>query len=129
MPEVGSRTSETSLEVRAGPLTARVLARVLGLLSARAELGVDRVGDVLLVSDTPSSTTEPLCGDHLTVAARCQPGRLELTIGPYVPGGATRIMQMLRIDGFAVLERLVDELDVRTIDQADYLSLAFVQPK
>jgi hypothetical protein len=106
-----------------------VLARVLGLLSARAELGVDRVGDVLLVSDTLSSTTEPLCGDHLTVAARCQPGRLELTIGPYVPGGATRIMQMLRIDGFAVLERLVDELDVRTIDQADYLSLAFVQPK
>jgi hypothetical protein len=118
-----------NLEVRAGPLTARVLARVLGLLSARAELGVDRVGDVLLVSDTLSATTGPLAGDHLTLAARCQPGRLELVIGPYVKGGAAEIMQMLRVDGFAVLERLVDEIHVVTGGDADYLNLAFVQQR
>src|SRR5438309_1036636 len=86
-----SRQAVTGFGVGVGPLGARVLARVLGLLSARAELGVDRVGDVLLVSDTLSSTTGPLAGDHITVSARCQPGRLEITIGPYQPGGAERI--------------------------------------
>jgi hypothetical protein len=129
VPEVENRISEMNLEVRAGPLTARVLARVLGLLSARAELGVDRVGDVLLVSDTLSATTGPLVGDHLTVAARCHPGRLELVIGPYVRGGATEIMQMLRIDGFAVLERLVDEIEIVTGGDSDFLNLAFVQQR
>jgi hypothetical protein len=126
MPET-VHTMETSVEVRPGPLAAGVLARVLGLLSARAELSVDRVGDVLLVSDTLAAADGSLQGEWLRVTADWSPGRLGVQIGPYRSGGAARIAQEIRIDGFAVLERLADEVSVVARDQAEYLRLAFVQ--
>jgi hypothetical protein len=99
------------------------------VLCARARLGVDRVGDVLLAGDTLCAAVRALNEDRLRVAADARPGRLVLEVGPYPPGRPAAMVSRSRLDGLTVLEVLADEvLVVGGGGGLETLRLAFTQP-
>lgn len=78
--------------IACGPLLEPVLNRLLGALAARADLSVDRLSDLSLVSDALSATAaESVADGHLSVIATPADGALALSFGPFVPGGAARV--------------------------------------
>jgi hypothetical protein len=105
-----------------------VLSRVLAVLSARARLGVDRVGDVLLAGEALCAAACGLPDERLQVAADVRPGRLMLEIGPYAAGRAATLMSRSRLDGMTVLEALADEVSVAGSGGLEKLRLTFTQP-
>jgi hypothetical protein len=125
MPDVATTVVRAELDVRVGQALAPVLARVIAVLAARAELGVDRIGDALLASDTLAAGSGSLVATRLHLSATAAAGRLELQLGLYPPGGARRLVEARRVEGFAVLERLVDELTVVPDGEGERLRLAF----
>jgi hypothetical protein len=75
-----------------GPLLARVLDRLLGAVAARADLSVDRLNDLALVGDAVSAVAaESVVDGRLDVIATPTKGGLELSFGPFAPGGAARV--------------------------------------
>jgi hypothetical protein len=93
--------------VTAGP----VLARVFGILGARAGLSLDRVSDLLLAADTIADAD--VYADGLArVEFVVSDGQVELLIGPLAEGGAERLVESPRVGGVAVLPRLADQAEV-----------------
>jgi hypothetical protein len=102
--------------IACGPLLAPVLDRLLGALAARADLSVDRLSDLSLVSDALSATAgEAVADGHLSVTATPTDGALALTFGPFVPGGAARVRLASGLPGggdlFAKIAREVSVVD------------------
>src|SRR3954470_24110437 len=90
--------------VAAGP----VLARVFGILGARAGLSLDRVSDLLLAADTIADAD--VYADGLAcVEVVVSDGQVELLVGPLAEGGAERLVESPRVGGVAVLPRLADQ--------------------
>src|SRR3954471_19741088 len=93
--------------VTAGP----VLARVFGILGARAGLSLDRVSDLLLAADTIADAD--VYADGLAcVEFVVSDGQVELLVGPLAEGGAERLVESPRVGGVAVLPRLADQAEV-----------------
>jgi hypothetical protein len=75
-----------------GPLLSRVLDRLLGALAAHADLSVDRLNDLALVGDAVSAVAaESVVDLRLDIIATTTEGGLELSFGPFAPGGAARV--------------------------------------
>jgi hypothetical protein len=96
-----------------GPLLPQVLDRLLGALAARADLSVDRLNDLALVGDAVSSAAAASVVDsHLDVIATPSDGGLELSFGPFAPGGAARVRRAGGLPGggdlFAGVAKQVD---------------------
>jgi hypothetical protein len=106
--------------VTAGP----VLARVFGILGARAGLSLDRVSDLLLAADTIADADV-----HADGMARVEfivsNGRVELLVGPLSDGGAERLVDKPQVGGVAVLPRLADHVEVVGTDAARRVRLVF----
>ena len=86
----------STLEYRAaivcGPLLPQVLDRLLGALANRADLSVDRLNDLALVGDAVSAAAaESVTGRRLDVIATPTDGGIDLSFGPFAPGGAARV--------------------------------------
>jgi hypothetical protein len=84
------------LEYRAaivcGPLLPQVLDRLLGALANRADLSVDRLNDLALVGDAVSAAAaDTVTGSRLDVIATPTEGGIDLSFGPFTPGGAARV--------------------------------------
>lgn len=106
--------------VTAGP----VLARVFGILGARAGLSLDRVSDLLLAADTIADAD--VYADGLArVEFVVSDGQIELLIGPLVEGGAERLVESPRVGGVAVLRRLADQAAVVGSDASRRVRLTF----
>lgn len=106
--------------VTAGP----VLARVFGILGARAGLSLDRVSDLLLAADTIADAdvyTDGLARVEFLVSD----GQVELLVGPLAEGGAERLIESPRVGGVAVLPRLADLAEVVGADAAQRVRLTF----
>lgn len=107
--------------VAVGPLLAPVLSRLLGALAARAEMPVDRLGDVLLLADTlaaaaPGTTRNGRFG----LEARVAPRTLELHVGPLGQGGAARIRSAATLPGAGdVLAGLCSRIETITDPAGD----------
>jgi hypothetical protein len=115
---VPSRISVSA--VTAGP----VLARVFGILGARAGLSLDRVSDLLLAADTIADAdvhADSMASIEFTVSD----GRLELVVGPLAEGGAERLVESPRVGGVAVLPRLANQVEVIGSDGDRRVRLAF----
>src|SRR3954449_8291385 len=93
--------------VTAGP----VLARVFGILGARAGLSLDRVSDLLLVADTIADADVHADG-RVSVEFAVAEGRVELLVGPLIDGGAEQLASSPRVAGVPVLPRLADSVSV-----------------
>jgi len=99
--------------IACGPLLPRVLDRLLGALAARADLSVDRLNDLSLVGDAVSSAAaESVANGQLYVIATPGHGGLEVSFGPFVPGGAARVRRAGSLPGgsdlFATVARQID---------------------
>jgi hypothetical protein len=86
----------STLEYRAaivcGPLLPQVLDRLLGALANRADLSVDRLNDLALVGDAVSAAAaESVTGRRLDVVATPTEAGIDLSFGPFAPGGAARV--------------------------------------
>lgn len=105
----------TRLSVAVGPLVGPVLARVISIHAARAELPLDRVNDSLLLADAlgaraPSQATD----ERLQLTVQSVPGRLEVRVGPLRAGGGERVLAGAAVAvGSRVVERLADDVKVR----------------
>ncbi len=100
--------------IACGPLLPQVLDRLLGALAARANLSVDRLNDLALVGDAVSAAAAAttVVDGRLDVVAIPSDGGLELSFGPFAPGGAARVRQAGGLPGggdlFAAVAREVD---------------------
>ncbi len=85
-------SNEATVTVRRESLVGPVLGRVIGMLAARADAPVDRLDDVLLVSDAIAAHGPSHAEDDagLRVHIRTTPDSLVLRIGPLAPDGRRR---------------------------------------
>lgn len=104
----------TRLTVVVGPLVGPVLARVVGMHAARAELPLDRLNDAVLVTDAIAARAPAFAvEDRLPVSVRSDRGRLELRVGPLLAGGAQRVLEGATLPEVgSVIERLTDTVRV-----------------
>jgi hypothetical protein len=111
--------------IACGPLLPRVLDRLLGALAARADLSVDRLSDLSLVSDAVSAAAEEsVANGRLCVLAIPGQGGLALTFGPFVPGGAERIRRAGGLPGGSNLfSTVAREVAVEADGDTEHLTL------
>jgi serine/threonine-protein kinase RsbW len=114
---------DATLCVMPGPIAAPVLARVIGMLAARVDFSVDRLNDTVLVADALAAHT----ADHAP-EGRVQIGiatadrAVSLRVGPLVPGGGEGLLRTdVLPDIGSVLDRLADEITIRTGEDGEYL--------
>jgi hypothetical protein len=105
--------AEYRAAIACGPLLSRVLDRLLGALAARADLSVDRLNDLALVGDAVSAVAAASVVDRrLDVIATPTDGGLELSFGPFAPGGVARVRRAGGLPGggdlFSGVARQVD---------------------
>jgi hypothetical protein len=110
-----SRVDRTRVTVASGPLVGPVLARVVGIHAARAQLPVDRLNDAVLIADALAARAPAYAAeDRLPVSVQSAPGRLEVRVGPMRPGGAARVLEGAALPGVgSVIERLADTVKAR----------------
>lgn len=110
-----SPLDRTRVTVRAGSLVRPVLARVIGIHSARAHLPIDRLSDALLIADAIAARARDLTADgRLQLSVQSGHSRVEVRIGPLAPGGGHRLLDDAALPAVGrVVERLADDVQVR----------------
>jgi len=86
----------------------------VGVVSARADLPVDRLEDALLVTDVlgAGASRHGLDG-RVRVRAQALDRTLVLLVGPLAEGGGDALLEESRVPGFGdVVARLADEVTV-----------------
>ena len=113
------------LSVESGPLVGPVLARVVGMLAARADLPVDRLDDAVLVADSIAAGAPAHAVDgRVTVQLVSDERMLELRVGPLKCGGGDAMLADAAVPGVgSVVERLVDDLWTIPEGEVEYLHL------
>ncbi len=113
--EALDRVDRTRVSVATGPLVGPVLARVVAIHAARAELPVDRLNDALLVADAIAARAPAFTVDgRLPVSVQSGRGRLEVRVGPLRPAGGQRILDGAALPAVGpVIERLADTVRIR----------------
>lgn len=118
-------TAEYRAAIVCGPLLPRVLDRLLVALAARADLSVDRLNDLAMVGDAVSAAAAVSVVDgHLDVVATPQDGVLEISFGPFAPGGAARVRRAGSLPGGGDLfAGVAGRVDVVAEGEAERLAL------
>jgi len=108
-------TNEATVRIVNGPLVAPVLARVVGMLAARAQCPVDRLDDALLVADAVAAHSQAHTRDgHVTVRLAAGADGIELEVTDLEEGGADALLADAALPGVGnILERIADEVKVR----------------
>ena len=102
--------NEARLVVRNGPLIGAVLGRVVGMLAARALCPVDRLDDMLLITDAIAAHA----GDYTAngtvgVTVTTDEDGMTMTVSPLRPDGAQGLLTAAELPGVGnVLERVAD---------------------
>ncbi|MDP9256527.1 MAG: hypothetical protein M3Q31_08240 [Actinomycetota bacterium] len=111
--------------IACGPLLPRVLDRLLGALAARADLSVDRLNDLSLVGDAVSAAAaESVANGQLSVIATPREGELDVSFGPFVPGGAARVRRAGSLPGGGDLfSSVAKQVEVEAHGTAERLKL------
>jgi hypothetical protein len=108
-----------------GPLLPRVLDRLLGALAARADLSVDRLNDLSLVGDAVSAAAaESVAERRLHVIATPGEGGLDVSFGPFLPGGTARVRRAGSLPGGGDLfSSVAKQVEVEPDGMAERLKL------
>jgi serine/threonine-protein kinase RsbW len=120
----------TEIVVGRSELLGPVLARVVGALAARRDLSIDRVSDVILLTDAIAAAAPGRFVDG-TVKLALTDGEsgIELRLGPMKDGAAELIRSELQVpDVGGSLEALADELTAAGSADGDYLAIRFTAP-
>ena len=105
--------AEYRAAIACGPLLTHVLDRLLGAVAARADLSVDRLNDLVLVGDAVSAAAaDNAVNGRLHVVATPTERGIDLSFGPFAPGGAARVRRAGGLPGggdlFAGVAKQVD---------------------
>jgi hypothetical protein len=121
--------AEYRAAIACGPLLTQVLDRLLGALAARADLSVDRLNDLAMVGDAVSAAAaDNVVNGRLDVIATPTEGGLDLTFGPFAPGGAARVRRAGGLPGGGDLfEGVAAQVEVVQRDAAELLVLHIVR--
>jgi anti-sigma regulatory factor (Ser/Thr protein kinase) len=119
------------VSVAAGALAAPVLGRVTAMMAARASFSVDRLADVVLISDAVAAHAPRLIvGRHIQVSVDARPRALDLRVGPLEPGGGDRLVAATALGGMpAVLDQLADDVAVAATDGSEQLRLRLIDAR
>jgi serine/threonine-protein kinase RsbW len=125
--EIAPDSDVTEVVIDRSELLAPLLARVVGALAARRDLSVDRVSDVLLITDAIASAAPTQFSDgRVRLGLDERPAGIDLRLGPMEPGAAQRIRDELELpDVGGSLEALADELAVEESGEGEYLVMRF----
>jgi len=117
----------TEMVIDRSEILAPVLARVVGALAARRDLSVDRVSDVVLMTDAiASAAPERFSDGRVRLGLDERDGGIDLRLGPMELGAATRIREELEVpDVGGSLEALADEFRVEESADGEYLVIRF----
>jgi serine/threonine-protein kinase RsbW len=117
----------TELVVDRSELLAPVLARIVGALAARRDLSIERVSDVVLVTDAIAAAAPERFADGRVRLGLDEGERgIGVRLGPMEAGAAGRIREQLELpDVGGSLEKLVDELAVEDGGDGEYLLIRF----
>jgi serine/threonine-protein kinase RsbW len=117
----------TEMVIDRSEVLAPVLARVVGALAARRDLSVDRVSDVVLMTDAiAGAAPERFSDGRVRLGLDEREGGIDLRLGPMESGAASRIREELEIpDVGGSLEALADELTVEESGDGEYLVIRF----
>ena len=123
--QVDPPTGDLVLSVTAGALAAPVLGRVTAMLAARASFSVDRLADVVLVSDAIAAhAPTEIVGRHIHMGVDTTVGALDVRVGPLEPGGGRRLVTASALGGMpAVLDQLANDVDVAVDGHSEQLHL------
>jgi hypothetical protein len=120
----------TEIEIGRSDVLGAVLARVVGVLTARRDLPVDRVSDTVLLTDALAESAPGRFADgSVKLALADSDEGVELRIGPMEKGGAEAVREKLSMPEVGgSLESLADEVRVDTAVEGDYLAIRFSSP-
>jgi len=123
-PEPSDRTE---VVIDRSELLAPLLGRVVGALAARRDLSVDRVSDVLLITDAIAVAAPARFEDgQVRLGLDERPGGIDLRLGPMEAGAAAQIREDLDLpDVGGSLEALADAIVVEELDDGEYLVIRF----
>lgn len=109
------------LRLRRGDLGGPVLERVVGAIAARADLPLDRLSDAQIVSSAlVGAALAHSADDALGVEFGTDGASLDMVVGPLNAGAGAQIVADIALPGVGpVLERLVDDWSVDTLDSGD----------
>jgi len=116
---------ETRIMVPAGELLGPVLSRVISMFAARADLSVDELSDVVLLSDAISAQgPDGFPEGNARIAVSEHDGAFIVRVGPLAEGGGQQLLDGMRIPGLdATLETIADEVSVAAVDDGEMLQL------
>jgi serine/threonine-protein kinase RsbW len=130
-----SREESRGAELSIGDprLMAPAISRVMSILAARSELSVDRVSDVMLITD---ALTDQLAGafadNRVRMTVEDGDGTLDVRMGPMKLGEAERIRRELILPEIdASLEQLADRVEIEPGGEGEeylYLRIAAAEP-
>jgi anti-sigma regulatory factor (Ser/Thr protein kinase) len=125
--EVSVEVTGTELTVGRAELLEPVLARLVGALTARREVSVERVSDAVLVTDAIAGAAPGRFSDgYVRLGLGESESGLELRLGPMDKGAAAEIRRELEVPELGgSLEALTDELEIDESDNGDYLIVRF----
>jgi anti-sigma regulatory factor (Ser/Thr protein kinase) len=111
----------TALSVEADAPTAAVLSPVIGMLATRADLSIDRLADSQLLGDVVSATpAREFTDGRIDIEVSDRDGRLQIRVGPLVPGAPERLLKGMELPGPLVgsLRALASEIRVESAGEA-----------
>ncbi|MEA2177632.1 MAG: hypothetical protein QOG77_929 [Solirubrobacteraceae bacterium] len=107
--------NEATVVVRREALVGPVLSRVIGMLAARADAPVDRLDDVMLVSDAIAAHGPAHAGDTgaLRVFIQTTEEELRLQVGPLAQQGAGALLAAAELPGVGnIVEQVATSVTV-----------------
>ncbi len=108
-------------------LVGPVLNRIVGALSARRQISVDRLSDAALLTDAISQQApRAFGGDGVSLSVFENDDGINLRIGPMADGSAQQLRDALSVpEAGGSLERLADGLRIDRDDAGEYLVVSF----
>jgi serine/threonine-protein kinase RsbW len=110
--------NEATVVLRRESLVGPILSRVVGMLAARADAPVDRLDDVLLVSDAIAAHGPAHAEDSaLKVVIQTTEEQLRLRVGPLHKDGARALLAAAELPGVGnIVEQVASQVAVEPED-------------
>jgi anti-sigma regulatory factor (Ser/Thr protein kinase) len=106
-------TVGTKMTIPPGEVARPVLSRVIGALAARIDFSIDRLSDTVLLSDAVSTHDASDFHDEMAqVTILDGDGKLDVIIGPLVPGASERILGGVALPGGTSLRKLATDVEI-----------------
>jgi hypothetical protein len=119
-------SEQLRLSLLDGPALGPILGRVVWMVAATRNTAIDRLDDILLVTDAISMRLPAhLDGDRLSVTIDANSSGMQLRAGPLTVGSCERLLADDHLPAIgSVIDRIASATDVEVSEGAEYLTLA-----